>query len=503
MERARAAWRARFRFHRFNLSAGDVVCVVALLIAAAAILAKPTAYAVSFSYCAAHKSAEKCARPSYRIGKFFEKIVSLIHPIIGILFLPLSKNSALAFLFGSSFERAVAWHRFVGKWLVTLLSAAHGVGFIGKWTIEGQLYEKIFERKHGDTITFYGVVAFVALISLFAFSLDVCRRHCYNLFRASHILFAIIFLTFVAMHYDGEKLFAWLALPLALLAVDVVWRAWKARANSTGAQIVAARQIGSRFAHLRFRTSNAKHFKPAPGQWAFVCVPCVSRNPFWKPLSLIPTSEPHEFELLVACKARKRPAWSTKLFETIADKGALLNDSRILLDGPYGSLSLPAQSLSRYDNVLLIAGGVGISAVLGMIPKSPGGGYRCRLVWALRDASLRDVFAHRLESGFADVHIALTCNSREARDDAKVPLRARSDSSCDVELLESASCIDRSSSRPDVAQEIRAACSRAMGGWTAVIVCGPQSMVNAAQAAAHELRADGMLVSFHKEVFEW
>jgi len=521
-------WVPFLRRRRATVSSGELGVALVLICFILALMAEPVSYAVSFSYCAEKKSAEKCADVSYRVHKLFEKMMSFIHPIIGVLFLPITKNSIFAALLGTSFERAIAWHRFLGKWMVVVLTTIHSVGFLALWAIEGTLWEKLRELHHGDSLNLHGLLAFFALVSLFVFSLDTCRRRFYNLFRVSHILFAVVFLLFVGKHYDGEELVPWLTLPLILLLADVAYRIRQAcYLRVPNAKITHGEQIGARYARIRFRidAKSKVKFNPTPGQWAFISIPCVSgKNPFWKPLSIVPAAsssmhmeeegkdhsdddDRNAFELFVAC-SKKRGAWSSKLFEAATE----IHDRAIFIDGPYGSLSLP-MALHQYDSLLLIAGGVGITAVLSMLPLRTGSKNcrrvpnRCRLVWAARDEQLVKACAPHFAKSCADINITLTTNRSSAWQASSEQPRS---GSTEMLLLRSGEPLASSSGsmRPNIPFEVSQVCSSTSSnrrrGWrTAVIVCGPVSMIREAENACHELQANGASVSLHKEIFEW
>jgi predicted ferric reductase len=83
-----------------------------------------------------------------------------------------------------------------------------------------------------------------------------------------------------------------------------------------------------------------------------ICIPKISMFQF-HPFSL--STSPHQDA--VSLHVRSLGNWTTAL-ANLADKQ---REIEILIEGPYGNLSIDLESDTRYKMILLISGGIGIT----------------------------------------------------------------------------------------------------------------------------------------------
>ena len=191
----------------------------------------------------------------------------MLHALLGALFVPLAKRNPPSPA-SAPLERTVAWHA-RSRQAAAAATALHGGGFVCKGAAGDAVGEGGSER--GKSL---GAVAALVSGCTYFLSRDVAAQR-YNLFRASHLALAPLYLYAVLRHYRAGDLLAVLVLPGALLAVDLYHRL--RQLLSDRATVVSARRIGAAFAALEVRCG-AHSAAPAfrPGQWAYVAIPSLS-----------------------------------------------------------------------------------------------------------------------------------------------------------------------------------------------------------------------------------
>jgi len=428
-------------------------------------------------------------------------------------------------LFGSSFERIISWHRFLAQWVLILVSVVHGVGFIIKWAFQHNLYDKVIVNERN----FWGTVSLVVSLTMFFFSREHMRRTYYNYFRASHILLAPLYVYGVLQHHDGMELWRVLALPAVLIAVDVCYRIRNVLRHME-AHIVSLRRIGSNYVDIGIECQ-PKNMTFEPGQWAYIAIPHISATAMEPPKPftlLLPMrdllhSDNATFHVIVKQSGNKG-RWSERLVETVREAKHTLLGAKVIVDGPYGQLSLPHPLLS-YDSVLLIAGGIGCTPMVSLLDyytatvdegfgsedamsaeegklvgdstsSSSLSSSHWHFAWSLRDAALFDdvTIKQRLSRSSATKSIYFTGA-------ANVATKAEPEESNDDRMVRDG--------RPDLRREMLGAVRRSGSQGdrsVAVLVCGPSSMISDARDACYaiqeEEKSSGVRLDFHSETFE-
>ena len=519
-------------------------------------LSESSLYLFSYDYCVQRKDAVKCSSFAYRAGKFLQKLGPLLHLFLAALFLPLSKNSIFHALLGSSFERAVSWHRFVGRWLLILVGSIHGTGFMLKWLLEGRLLDKVYRSDHN----WWGFVAFVTSLCIVLLSRDSVRRHHYFLFRTTHMAAAPVYILGVSWHHGGRDLWMYLSVPMVLYVLDVLYRLVRGWRQSRKATVVALRRFGSNCCALTLSTGGVP-IAVKPGQWMYVMLPALSKLDPPKPFTVL-ASQTHLSFLEILIKSNTTTTnskrWTPRLVNMAGDKGdntgsaSLLVGTSCLLDGPYGSFSLPLP-LHKYTTVLLVGGGIGITPWLALLDdhaanwigdSSSGGtaGHALnawRLLWCVKESS--GLFAeceNRLQSYHAQCTVHVTGSSESSSPTRSSGRGARSSKSRSNSMNSNGSTegvegsprrrdvVDSAGvlmvngrgtgnvrvhqGRPDVALAVQAAAAR--DGWTAVVVCGPPGLVKDVRTAVRKLQTETSVyfngkksssyVHYHEETFE-
>lgn len=192
---------------------------------------------------------------------------------------------------------------------------------------------------------------------------------------------------------------------------------------------------------------------------------------------------------------------------------------RVLLEGPYGH----TEPVERYEHVLFVAGGSGITAVLPYIHqlKSKHFTRSVTLVWSVKNnAYASDVLSKELRDCGAEVFVHVTEEEQPAvatlkqgeqplaeaaeashtQEDKEKSTRPTSDASANTIVI----------GRPEMKDLVRGATNRLLGSERlAVVACGPAGMMDDMRKAvagvygSDEGQVNGSAVDYYEELFSW
>ena len=218
----------------------------------------------------------------------------------------------------------------------------------------------------------------LALLLLTSF-FRIFRKYFFNVWLVTHITLAIGVIVFCVMHEVISILFIALWWGIDLAARYVVM------AGCRYPQKALIRKISPDICEVSFEKPPG--FSYNPGQFVQIAVRQLSALEF-HPISI--SSAPHED--IVTLHIRGLGDWSKKLVK-LAEEGR--QEVNILLEGPYGSLSVDLDDFSRYRHVLLVCGGIGVTHCMSVgkalqyQAKIEGRKLASvRLIWAVRDLDM-------------------------------------------------------------------------------------------------------------------
>ncbi|KAL0012952.1 hypothetical protein SO802_000021 [Lithocarpus litseifolius] len=278
---------------------------------------------------------------------------------LAFLFLPVARGSILLRLIDIPFEQAIRYHVWLGH-LTMLLFTLHGLLFVIAWTIEGTLLQEMLQWVDLGISHFPGVISLVAGLLMWMTSLHLVRKKKFELFYYTHQLY-VIFIVFLALHV-GSFLFCISAGGIFLFILDRFLRFCQSRKT---VDIISIK-------YLPCGTVELMLSKPANLQYnalsfIFLQVREISWQQ-WHPFSVSSSPLDGKYHLSVIIKVIGE--WTEKL------RGNILNSSGVDLnlrpqtmitasiEGPYGH-ELPYHLM--YENLILVAGGVGISPFLAIL----------------------------------------------------------------------------------------------------------------------------------------
>ncbi|KAL7906087.1 ferric reductase like transmembrane component domain-containing protein [Trichoderma velutinum] len=494
------------------------------------------------------------------------------------------RNNIFIWLTGWPFSTFNLFHRHIAR-ITTLQAIFHSIGYTAFYftSEEAETYR---EQWH-DPWFYLGVVATIVMSFLVFFSFSWFRRRLYDSLLLLHITLSIVLvvaLFYHTSHMDGEynpylwPLVAIWSFDRFLRVVRVVYCNLHVQLRKkTLHRSVAAISYDQEADFIRIQINT--HVKPAPGKHYFLYQPFRftgwENHPFtlahWSQStaetaqsqqrynitdppsnttvgSIVTPSDavlPHtmiENEYLLSFWIRPRDGWTRHLRDLCLKSQPLsrlpsITTETILLEGPYG-ISKP---LWAFDEVLLIAGGSGISAMVPYIldhvaraaSSNKSGQTRIRgltLIWSDRkQAFIRRVAQRELAAALTrdDVRYEFYCTDSTkvsvgsypspSTEEIATAHKATAESGVlkskeETDISESADGADEARSltikmcRPDIPAIIEkaAASSTESTSRIAIIACGPNGMTDAAREATYQaIRQQNNSVEYFEQAFGW
>jgi predicted ferric reductase len=455
-------------------------------------------------------------------------------------------NSIFNFLFGLSFERMVPIHN-LASLVTVILSLFHGyVAYVygggdsgdssggggsrdRRLSSDGEsqfaLYgpsPQVWKFMWDGGINTSGSLIIVCLVGLVALSFfRVFRKYCFELWLYSHIFLALGVIIFGFLHSVGILVVALVWWGLDLLLRYAVMTC--CRSPSTAATLT---KLSEDLVEIRFRKPAG--FSYHPGQFVQLSVPDIGPLQF-HPITI--SSAPYEKDVTFHIRALGH--WSRRLVE-LADRK---NEARVLLEGPYGNLSMDLENDQRYPVVVCVSGGIGVTPCLSVARQlwhEHSKGHRklskLHFVWTVRDLEMvREIAPIEKSSdpnGTSSSAKAQLYGNVES-DDTEVPSSESEawESGIDPVLVsdvyvtqpfdEDLEGLDRTLNvqrgRPDLEGILKSAKAEAIkcgASRVAVVGCGPLRLMEDLKAlcskhSSFALECGGVHIDVHDEIFDF
>ena len=428
---------------------------------------------------------------------------------------------------GYGYEKLNVFHRAIG-WLMFILSTVHTIPFIYVENKEGILHKQWYKP---GAFEYTGVPPFAVGFFLAIFAVPWIRGLVYELFVYTHILGAMTFLGLCFWHFGNEGdswLYLWATLAIWLsqilgrmfgkMSAFKISEPW-----FQGHPTIVQKLNGGEMVKLTVLVPRNWTWKP--GNHVFLRFPTLAildHHPFT--IASIPNKssgdvraedEPNKFSFIV----RAHTGFTRRLLSKVLSTPDL--QLSVLVDGPYGSKMRPLENI--YDDVILLAGGGGITAILPWaLHLASRLRARCvtrhvRVAWIIKHgdafewaaAELRDAISCA-PHGAVSVEIYVTEEKRDSYNSSRKEAAA-CEEALPIESERGDDCTDLSivkhfdGRRPDLSQLVSALLGN---GRSAVIGCGPESLridlSNAVAAAQTKVVMGGALeVMLHTETFDW
>ncbi|KAI9779368.1 MAG: hypothetical protein M1835_004712 [Candelina submexicana] len=281
------------------------------------------------------------------------------------------KANFITLITGIGHERLNVLHRW-GGYLCLFLSLIHTIPFYVQpaWEHGGlAVFQSYFTG--GGYIYGTGIASLVPLIWLCVGSLPIIRRKMYELFVALHVPVAIIFLGMLFWHCHNyltswNYLYATLAIWVLSYVVRIFYLNWTNPWRMSW--LIGEEAAVTLLPENAVKVTIPTQMKWRPGQYVYLRMPGISlfeNHPFTV-ASLCSEDFPSEYGTMyrdMTLVFRPFGGFTQKVLNSAIEKGPC-KTYRAFIDGPYGGMQ---RRIDAFDDVILFAGGSGITAVVSQL----------------------------------------------------------------------------------------------------------------------------------------
>ncbi|KAL7897248.1 ferric reductase like transmembrane component domain-containing protein [Trichoderma sp. SZMC 28014] len=476
------------------------------------------------------------------------------------------RNNIFIWLTGWQFSTFNLFHRHIAR-IATLQAIFHSIAYTAFYFTSGDAVD--YRESFHEAWWCLGVVATISMSFIVFFSFSWFRRKIYESFLLIHIILSVVLIVALFHHtsiFDGEynpylwPLVAIWSFDRFLRIVRVVYCNLHVRLRKKALQRSVAAISYDQDANI-VRIQINTHVKPKPGQHYYLYQPFRftgwENHPFtlayWSQSTeetvqiqggspttnnaINPPSRIHAVagdEYILSFWIRPYDGWTRRLRDMClksisTSKLSAVSRETLLLEGPYGM----AEPLWAFDEVLLIAGGSGIAAmipyILDHVSRAVAGQTRIRgltLVWSDRkQAYLRRIAQQELAAALIrdDVRCIFYCTDAAKVSIDSLPLPSPDEISMENACRETKECgvlkdkeaaddiretdsLVFETGRPDIPVLIERATASAIesGSRLAVMACGPGELADTAREATRRaMRHQSNSVEYFEEAFGW
>ncbi|KAL1810358.1 hypothetical protein ACET3Z_027348 [Daucus carota] len=281
----------------------------------------------------------------------------LAEACLALLLLPILRGLTITRLLGIHFEASVRYH----IWLATsmiVFAALHGGGTLFIWGEKKHISDEIWKWQKKGRIYLAGEIAFVTALVIWITSLPQVRRRRFEIFYYTHHLYIVFLILF--LFHTGDRHFYMVFPGVFLFGIDKLLRMMQSRPISC---ILSAKVFPSKAVELILPKD--PRLKYTPTSIIFMKIPIISKFQ-WHPFSITSSSKVDDSTMSVIIKCEGW--WTNSLYNIICAQLDLDANIKpcipVAIEGPYGP---PSPNFLRYDSMLLIAGGIGITPFLSML----------------------------------------------------------------------------------------------------------------------------------------
>ncbi|KAI8531130.1 hypothetical protein RHMOL_Rhmol11G0113600 [Rhododendron molle] len=292
----------------------------------------------------------KSSRVATRLGLLAEACLAL-------LLLPILRGLAIFRILGIQFEASVKYHVWLGTAMI-LFATLHGAITFFIWGVKNRIQDEMWRWQKTGRIYLAGEVTLVTGLVIWITSLPQIRRRQFEIFYYTHHLY-IVFLVFFLFH-GGDRHFYMVFPGIFLFALDKLLRIIQSRPETC---ILSARLFPCNAIELVLPKD--PRLKYAPTSVIYMKIPSISKLQ-WHSFSVSSSSSVDENTMSVIVKCEG--GWTSSLYNMVqTELGSDADRMKcipVAVEGPYGPTSL---DFLRYDSLLLVAGGIGITPFLSIL----------------------------------------------------------------------------------------------------------------------------------------
>lgn len=408
----------------------------------------------------------------------------LLYWCYALLLLPITRKSVVFLVTGASYERAVRYHRWMGRYIFVMI-------FV-HWSLVLRYYgqlggSSVVKSVLSNTRQIYGEVALCSTFMIVLTSLSYMRRKHFEIFYNIHLVMFVVTFYYGAKHKDWQVFLYMTCVPLALWFIDIGYRCW---CLARRRKVISLEVVDDMFCRLEVQRFDGEIMQAGQFMNVYIWEAAIMQ---WHPISILSSPMDSNYRFLIKADG----SWSKKLLKVAKTKPEALKHIR--LEGPYGSLTI--KPLREYKMLLMIAGGVGVTPIMSCLKdllqfdeSSHMIGRHCTMVWSSRSTGLFQHFAELIGTMQHDYSWDMHLHSSEPSFTGAVD-----------EEWALARLPEIRRGRPSLQQifaDVRsAAAARKNVHRIGVFVCGPDSMIKQAQQLGVSCSDGTIRFDVHLETF--
>ncbi|KAL4193394.1 hypothetical protein AMTRI_Chr06g176670 [Amborella trichopoda] len=304
-----------------------------------------------------HSESENWQPWYFKTMKIGVKFGFVAEACLALLLFPILRVLALPQLLGLQYEVSVRYHIWLGNTMM-LFSVLHGFTIMFAWGIKHSLQEELLKWQKTGSVNLAGEFALMAGLIIWITSIYYIRRKWFELFYWTHHLYGV-FIVFFLFHV-GDRHFYTVISGVLLFTLDKILRIVQSKATTS---LICARILPCQAIELIL--SKHPSMKYTATSTIFVKIPTISKFQ-WHPFSIASSSSTDTDRISIIAKCQGE--WTKSLYNTIHDaldsSGNQIKSLPVAIEGPYGAIS---ESYLRYESLLLVAGGSGITPFLSIL----------------------------------------------------------------------------------------------------------------------------------------
>ncbi|CAN4085982.1 unnamed protein product [Withania somnifera] len=293
----------------------------------------------------------------YKLFRVATRCGLLAEACLALLLLPILRGMSVFRLLDIQFEASVRYHVWLGTTMI-LFATLHGGGTLLIWDIKHRIGDEMWKWQKTGRIYLAGVITLLTGLVIWMTSLPQIRRKRFEIFYYTHHLY-IVFLIFFLFH-TGDRHFYMVFPGVFLFCVDKMLRMIQSRPET---YILSARIFPSKAIELILPKDPSLRYTPT--SVIFLKIPMIS-NIQWHPFSITSSSKVDKHTISILIKTEGW--WTSSLCNMLHSKpdaeAGEMRFFQVATEGPYGPSSM---DFLRYDRLLLVAGGIGVTPFLSIL----------------------------------------------------------------------------------------------------------------------------------------
>ena len=318
----------------------------------------------------------------FRLGVFIMINLSFI-------ILPATRNNIFVEIFGASHKDIMTIHR-----IISILCI---ISIVIKFVIILIYYPPSFLIVVKNNMTggspLAGTIATISAILISIFTIPLIKKRSYETFYFTHRILGLILVVCSVWHYIISLYF--IIPSLIIYFIDLYLRFLKTNKGT----YLKLKKIGenekNNYTILQIKIS--KNININPGCYFLVCIRNIS-SVEWHPFSMIE----HDNKKLTFCAKNMGPnSWTDKLKVFVENENETKYNREVYIQGPYNYFDFN-YIISRYNNIISISGGIGITPIFSIIDNIIELTYLEKikkeivLIWIVQDSTLIKNFIEKI-----------------------------------------------------------------------------------------------------------